>query len=160
MLWHWRLNNNVLNSNYPANTQPSGQFFSCTASHIANVARTFVGFLAHKMEQDNVLQWRPSVSGVLRQDAYAAMVSSDFCCLRNAATTTITGLSISWCCPSMIYAVFLCDEYHLLFPVVLWFLAAYGDGRHGRTRIICDEETILGVYNKMDLLVPQPWHSV
>ena len=32
----------------------------------------------------------------------------------------------------MICAVFLCDDYHLLFPVVE-FLTAYRDGRHGRT---------------------------
>ena len=38
----------------------------------------------------------------------------------------------------MIYVVFICDVYHLLFPVV-WFLAGYCDGRHGRTMITCDD---------------------
>ena len=50
---------------------------------------------------------------------------------------TVTGLSIPWCCPSVIYAVFLCDDYRLLFLVV-WFLATYRDGRRGRTMITCD----------------------
>ena len=53
------------------------------------------------------------------------------------APIDLIGLSIPRCCPSMIYVVFLCNDYHLLFPEV-WFLAAYHDGRHGLTVIICD----------------------
>ena len=41
----------------------------------------------------------------------------NFCHLRCAPTTTMTGLSIPWCCLSMIYAVFLCDDCHLLFSL-------------------------------------------
>ena len=48
----------------------------------------------------------------------------------------MTGLSILWCCPSINFLVFLCNDHHLLFRVV-WFLAAYRDGRHDRTMIIC-----------------------
>ena len=33
---------------------------------------------------------------------------------------------IPWRCHSMIYAFLLCNDYHLMFPVV-WFLAAYCD---------------------------------
>ena len=52
----------------------------------------------------------------------------DFChCrLRYAATTAMIGLSILWCCPSVIY--------RLMFLVVL-FLAAYRDAIHGQTMI-------------------------
>ena len=35
----------------------------------------------------------------------------------------------------MIYAVFLCDDYYLMF-IVLWVWAAYRDARYGRTTII------------------------
>ena len=50
--------------------------------------------------------------------------------------SSATGLSIPYCCPSMIYEVFLCDDYHPLFPVVL-SSAAYHDDRHGWTMIAC-----------------------
>ena len=45
--------------------------------------------------------------------------------------------SIPLCCPSIIYKVFLCDDYHPLFLVV-WYSAAYYDDRHGWTMIACD----------------------
>ena len=48
---------------------------------------------------------------------------------RCAAMTTSTGLSIPWCSPSLIYEVFLCDDYHPLFFVV-WVSATYHDDRH------------------------------
>ena len=51
--------------------------------------------------------------------------------------TTSTGLSILWCCPSMIHKVFVCDAYHPLFLAV-WSSAAYHDDRHGRTMITYD----------------------
>ena len=61
----------------------------------------------------------------------------EFCRLRFAATTTMTGLSIPWCCPSMIHTVFLCDANHPLFLVV-WSSVAYHDDRHGWTMIAWD----------------------
>ena len=48
---------------------------------------------------------------------------------------TTTGPFIPGCCPAMIDAVFLCNGYRLLFPVVC-FLEAYRDGRQDRTMII------------------------
>ena len=39
----------------------------------------------------------------------------DLCHPRCAAIATSTDLSISWCCASMIYEVFLCGDYHILF---------------------------------------------
>ena len=43
-----------------------------------------------------------------------------FRCLRCAATMSMTDLSIPWCCPSTIYAVFLYDDCHLLFPRIIF----------------------------------------
>ena len=67
-----------------------------------------------------------------------------------AATTIMTGLCIPCCFPSMIYAVFLCDDYHLLFPVV-WFLAACHGGRHGQTMPTCDKNYFHPLKLKMQL---------
>ena len=67
--------------------------------------------------------------------------------LRRAAAMTVAGLSIPWCCLFMICAVFMCDNYHLLFPMV-WFLSAYHDGTHGRTMTTHD-----GVQLKVKLLL-------
>ena len=61
----------------------------------------------------------------------------DFCLPRRAVMTTSTGLSIRWCCLSMIYAVFLWDAYQPLFLVV-WSSAAYHDDRHYLIMIACD----------------------
>ena len=47
----------------------------------------------------------------------------------------MTGLSIPWYYPSIIYEVF-CDDSHPLFFVV-WSSAAYHDNRHGWTMIAC-----------------------
>ena len=55
---------------------------------------------------------------VLRQTPPLWWSPIDFCRLRRAAATTMSDLSIIWCCPSMISAVFLCDGRHLLFPVI------------------------------------------
>ena len=48
-------------------------------------------------------------------DASAAMPAHRHRHPRCAAMTTSTGLSNPWCCPSMIYAIFLCDACHPLF---------------------------------------------
>ena len=61
----------------------------------------------------------------------------DLCHPRCAAMPISTGLSIPWCCPSMIYMVFICDDCHPLFPVV-WSSVPYPNDRHGRTMIVCD----------------------
>ena len=51
----------------------------------------------------NQLQWRPGIVGVLWQ-------SPIYYGHRWCAATTITGLSILWCCPQTMYAVFLFDD--------------------------------------------------
>ena len=58
--------------------------------------------------------------------------------LRYAAASTVTGLSIPWCCPSMTSEVFLCDAHPLLFLVVCFFSEACHVARHVRTMMTCD----------------------
>ena len=65
-----------------------------------------------------------------------------FCDPRCTATSTMTGLSIPWCCPSTIYAVFLCNVHHPLFLAV-WSSAAYRDDRHGRTMVTDSKSSCL-----------------
>ena len=43
------------------------------------------------------------------------------CCRLRCAATTMSGLSIPWCCTSMIYVVFLCNDYHSMFTAVRFF---------------------------------------
>ena len=64
---------------------------------------------------NNIYPWRPGVVGLLRQMNLPRWVPIDLCHPRCAAMTTSTGLSILWYCPSMIYDVFLCDDYHPLY---------------------------------------------
>ena len=61
----------------------------------------------------------------------------DLCHPWYTVVATLTGLSIPWCCPSMIYELFLCDDYHPQF-LVICSLAAYHDGIYGQTMIACD----------------------
>ena len=74
---------------------------------------------------------------VLRQTSPMQRSPIDFCPMRCAATTTMTGLSIPWCCSSTSNVVSLCDDYNLLFPVV-WILVARRDDIHDRTTITCN----------------------
>ena len=74
------------------------------------------------------------------RDAQVSLRYSDRRCA--ARRLMPSAMSIPWCCPSMIYAVFICDDYHLLFPAllvsVIWFVAAHHDGIHSQTMITCD----------------------
>ena len=70
--------------------------------------------------------------------ATATMVGSTIiACPQRGAMMTSTGTSIPWCCPSTIYAVYLCDAFHPRSPVV-WSSAAYHGDRRGRTMIALD----------------------
>ena len=78
-----------------------------------------------------------SIPLITLKHSHRRLRCNDFCRLHCAAMMTSTFLSIPGCCPSMIYAVFLCDARHPLFLAV-WSSAAYRNDRHGRTMIICD----------------------
>ena len=67
----------------------------------------------------------------------------------HSKTTTMTGLSLPWCCPSLIYAVFICDDYHLLFPICSM---TYGS--------VSLQQTWLKHYNLQHLMVGNrgSWH--
>ena len=84
-----------------------------------------------------------------------------FCCLWCAAMTKIKLLTCSFrsIVPTMIYVVFLYDDYHLLFPVV-WFLAAYHDYRHGR-KIIYTSDLNNGILTNVvvscPILIAEGW---
>ena len=54
-----------------------------------------------------------------------------------AAMTTLTCLSIPWCCPSMICEVFLGDAYHPR-SLLVWSSTAYRGDKHGSATITCD----------------------
>ena len=70
-----------------------------------------------------------------------------------SVATTVTSLSTSWCCPSMIYAIFFCDDYNLLLPVV-WFSAVCHVDTHGWTMITCNswQQELLMYGEDIDLL--------
>ena len=71
-----------------------------------------------------IYQMIPVTSGRLRctptDAALLWWLATNLCCLRCTATMTVTGLSIPWCCPSIIYAVFLCNNRLQLFLLVLF----------------------------------------
>ena len=81
---------------------------------------------------------------VLRHTPLLWWATIDFCRLRCTATTTVTDLSNPEYCLPMFSAVFVYDDYHLVFPVVR-FLAACRDGCHGRNH---DNLRRLTVHNK------------
>ena len=55
--------------------------------------------------------WRPGVAGVSRQMSPLWWSPIDACPLQRGAKMTSTGPSTPWCCPSTIYAVYLCDAF-------------------------------------------------
>ena len=61
----------------------------------------------------------------------------DACPLQRGTMMTTTGPSIPWCCPSITYAVYLCNAFHPRSPVV-WSLARHHGDRHGWTMITCN----------------------
>ena len=86
------------------------------------------------------------------RDAWASLGPSagrlccdDFCHLWCASATSVTGQSIPWCCPFMIYAVFFCDSF-LLFPAVS-FSVFNGIGKITSDKLLIGALTLIPTFS-------------
>ena len=85
-----------------------------TITLVSKPIKNVVNWSGSFLKITNLLHpWRPCVVVGTPQLWWTPI---DFCRLRCAATTPMTGLYIPWYCPTMTYAVFLYNNYHLFSP--------------------------------------------